>query len=433
MDKLSLYIHIPFCVRKCHYCDFLSASFENDKKSKYVDALCKEIRRWKPGISRSDNLIINPHHSIPDFRGETNDCSGYESENFKAVENEREILPFHSIGKKDGKYEADTIFFGGGTPSLLSENEINSIFEAIRDTFFLSSDIEITMEMNPKTVTAEKLDVYKKQGINRLSIGLQSADNIELKKLGRIHTWEDFQETWNLVREKGFKNVNIDLMSAIPGQTIESYKTTLRKVLDLSPEHISAYSLIIEEGTPFYEWFGEEGKRKGELPEEEEEREMYYLTYRMLREKGYERYEISNYAKEGYSCCHNEGYWTGKNYLGFGVGAASYLGNIRFKNESVVDTYIRKVNSGSDIITERYVLKVNEIMQEYMFLGLRRMEGVSKTGFLRKFNVSIEKVYGGKIEKLIDMGLLEERKKGEILVLTERGIDVSNTVFLEFI
>lgn len=409
MDKLSVYIHIPFCIRKCHYCDFLSFGLErqhpseadtggrtnghlfhensviiaNDKKGQYVDALCKEIRG---GLSRIK-----------------------------------------------GKYEVDTIFFGGGTPSLLCEKEISNIFDAIRDTFFISSDVEITMEMNPKTVTPEKLDVYKKQGINRLSIGLQSADNIELKKLGRIHTWEDFKETWQLVRGKGFNNVNIDLMSAIPGQTIESYKKTLQKVLALSPEHISAYSLIIEEGTPFYEWFGEEGNRKSELPVEDEEREMYYLTYRMLKEKGYDRYEISNYAKEGYSCRHNEGYWTGKNYLGFGVGSASYLRNVRFKNESVIDAYISKVNSGLDTITERYVLKEDELMQEYMFLGLRRMEGISKAGFLQTFHVSIEEVYGDKIEKLINMGLLEERRKGEVLALTERGIDVSNTVFLEFL
>ena len=217
MNDLSLYIHIPFCVRKCNYCDFLSAPCDEDTRQRYVESLCREI------------------------------------------EERAEIFRNKKV---------DTIFFGGGTPSILLAEQMEKIMSAVRKVFRIQTDAEISMEMNPGTVDREKLEAYKRLGINRLSIGLQSANNEELKTLGRIHTWEDFLQTWNMVREVGFTNVNIDLMSALPGQTLESYEETLRKVLALKPEHISAYSLILEEGTPFYEWFGEDGKCQKELPDE---------------------------------------------------------------------------------------------------------------------------------------------------------------------
>ena len=279
MKNISLYIHIPFCVRKCHYCDFLSAPCDDETRQTYVEVLCTEIQQ--------------------------------RAEQFK-----------------DKK--VDTIFFGGGTPSILSIEQTKQIVSTIRKYFQILPDTEISMEMNPGTVDRKKLETYKKLGINRLSIGLQSADNEELKILGRIHTWEDFLQTWELVREVGFDNVNIDLMSALPGQTVESYEGTLRKVLALKPEHISAYSLIVEEGTLFYEWFESDNEKEKrvtnkKLPDENTDRQMYELTKKLLEEQGYYRYEISNYALKGYECKHNIGYWKRKEYLGLGLGAASLL------------------------------------------------------------------------------------------------------------
>ena len=269
--KLGIYIHIPFCVRKCAYCDFLSAPADAETRDAYVRALKEEIR---------------------------------------------------SAGELDGSYEGATVFFGGGTPSLLAGDELAGILDEISGQLLLRSDAEITVECNPGTLDRKKLEAYKRAGINRLSIGLQSADNRELRALGRIHTWEEFRENYEGVRELGFSNVNVDLMSALPGQTREGWKTTLEKVTDLNPEHISAYSLIIEEGTPFYEKYREGGSCEAELPGEDLDRLMYEDTRAFLREKGYERYEISNYAKPGYECRHNLSYWERTDYKGFGIGAA---------------------------------------------------------------------------------------------------------------
>ena len=309
MNHLSLYIHIPFCVRKCHYCDFLSAPCNEEIRREYVETLCTEIAQ--------------------------------RAKRFK----DRKV---------------DTIFFGGGTPSLLSAELFGKIMTVLRQEFQIFSEAEISVEVNPGTVDREKLEAYQKLGVNRLSIGLQSADNEELKTLGRIHTWETFEKTWNLVRELGFSNVNIDLMSALPGQTLESYERTLRKVLGLKPEHISAYSLIIEEGTKFYEWFGEEEDvaqvteevqdsnlvdmvaafKAKKLPDEITDRQMYEMTRDILEQYGYHRYEISNYALKGYECKHNVGYWKRKEYLGLGLGAASLVANVRSSNVSELATYL---------------------------------------------------------------------------------------------
>ena len=286
MKELELYLHIPFCVKKCNYCDFLSAPAEEETRAAYVDALLEEIR-------------------------------GFEDPE---------------------DYEVVTVFFGGGTPSILPGQEIFRIMEALREKFSFRKGAEITLEANPGTVDKEKLSCYKKAGINRLSFGLQSADAEELKKLGRIHTWEKFLESFQLAREAGFSNINVDLMSALPGQTKESWEKTLRQVLALQPEHISAYSLIIEEGTPFYQLYEKDVERRdaGEepelLPSEEEERAMYEATGRILKEQGYLHYEISNYAKPGRECRHNLGYWQRRDYLGFGLGASTLLNPVRYKN-----------------------------------------------------------------------------------------------------
>ncbi len=381
MKELELYLHIPFCVKKCNYCDFLSAPAEEETRAAYVDALLEEIR-------------------------------GFEDPE---------------------DYEVVTVFFGGGTPSILPGQEIFRIMEALREKFSFRKRAEITLEANPGTVDKEKLSCYKKAGINRLSFGLQSADAEELKKLGRIHTWEKFLESFQLAREAGFSNINVDLMSALPGQTKESWEKTLRQVLALQPEHISAYSLIIEEGTPFYQLYEKDVERRdaGEepelLPSEEEERAMYEATGRILKEQGYLHYEISNYAKPGRECRHNLGYWQRRDYLGFGLGASTLLNPVRYKNTEDLEAYL----GGDFSKKEFFVLTKDNQIEETMFLGLRVLEGVSKEKFREQFSCELRVVYRKELEKLEQEGLLEE--EGDFVRLTSRGIDLSNPVLAEFL
>lgn len=309
----------------------------------------------------------------------------------------------------------ETIFFGGGTPSILEAEVIVQIMERLRTLGNISETAEISIEANPGTVTEQKLLLWKKAGINRISFGLQSADNEELKKLGRIHTWEEFEENYHLARNCGFENVNVDLMSALPGQTVDTWKKTMERVTALEPEHISAYSLIIEEGTPFYEAYA---KHPELLPSEEEERAMYYETKSFLSSKGYDRYEISNYAKPGYECRHNLSYWERVNYLGLGLGAASFLGNVRRSNQTELSEYLKGNFEG---VTEP--LSAVNAMEEYFFLGLRKMQGVDWTPY--------QKQYEKTVERLVKDGLLEI--EGNHIRLTELGIDVSNYVLSEFL
>ena len=381
MKELELYLHIPFCVKKCNYCDFLSAPAEEETRAAYVDALLEEIR-------------------------------GFEDPE---------------------DYEVVTVFFGGGTPSILPGQEIFRIMEALREKFSFRKGAEITLEANPGTVDKEKLSCYKKAGINRLSFGLQSADAEELKKLGRIHTWEKFLESFQLAREAGFSNINVDLMSALPGQTKESWEKTLRQVLALQPEHISAYSLIIEEGTPIYQLNEKDVERRdaGEepelLPSEEEERAMYEATGRILKEQGYLHYEISNYAKPGRECRHNLGYWQRRDYIGFGLGASTLLNPVRYKNTEDLEAYL----GGDFSKKEFFVLTKDNQIEETMFLGLRVLEGVSKEKFREQFSCELRVVYRKELEKLEQEGLLEE--EGDFVRLTSRGIDLSNPVLAEFL
>lgn len=398
MTQMEIYIHIPFCVKKCAYCDFLSAPSTPEERERYVEFLCEELRV----------------------------CGG-------KLEEER----VHGGGER---YEVSTVFFGGGTPSILTGEQIGRLMDTLRSAFAVREDAEVSLEMNPGTVTYGKLLAYKRAGVNRLSIGLQSAHDEELRMLGRIHTWEEFLRAYQMAREAGFGNVNVDLISAIPGQTAESWEETLRQAAGLGAEHLSAYSLIIEPGTPFYEWYGE-GKEKEKsqgrcakddlrmatLPSEEEEREIYRRTKWILSEYGYGRYEISNYAKPGYECRHNLGYWERVPYLGFGVGAASLFREARYANPSGVEEYKAHFTDklcGSALSTE-------ERMEEFLFLGLRKMEGISKREFEREFGRSFEAVYEKPFEKMKKLGLLEERD-GRVF-LTDAGIDVSNAVFVEFL
>lgn len=388
---LSLYIHIPFCVRKCNYCDFLSAPADEAVKEAYIQALLLEIESYR--------------------------------------------------GTELSTREIRTVFIGGGTPSILEADKITNVLDKIRSVFYLSENCEISMEMNPGTVTKEKCRCYFNAGVNRISIGLQTPDDRLLKMLGRVHTYEEFLRTYDAVRETGFQNVNIDLMSSLPGQSLQGYCRGLEEVTRLSPEHISAYSLIVEEGTPFFELHNSE---RDLFPDEQADREMYESTKEILGQYGYERYEISNYAKAGYECRHNIVYWECEDYLGLGLGSASLIDNIRFKNACDLKVYIQKWEVGEGYKVQRQeeeILAVSAQMEEFMFLGLRMMRGVSKEKFTKRFGQPLEQVYGIQIEKLIGQGLLrwraeDEKSKeqcGGMLTLTNRGIDVSNYVFEQFL
>ncbi len=390
---LSVYLHIPFCERKCRYCDFLSFKQSEEVIDRYVRALISEI----------------------EIRA-------------------REL----SSGSTRGR-DVDTIFFGGGTPSLLTPAQIADIMQAIHANFQIVNSEnsqknglpEISMELNPGTADPEKLRGFREAGINRLSIGMQSLQDRELELLGRIHNAAQAKKIFFDARSAGFENINIDLMSAIPAQTMKSYEKTLREVCEWSPEHISAYSLIIEPGTPLAQTDPCELEKL--LPSEDEEREMYHFTSSFLKQHGYERYEISNYAKSGSESRHNSGYWTGHEYLGLGLGASSMYNNTRYRNISDLKTYMENCLSRSEkkIIEEEISLSETDRMEEFMFLGLRMMRGVREDKFLKQFGRTIDEVYGEQIKRHLSLGTIL-RADGRIY-LTERGIDVSNSVMADFL
>lgn len=386
METLMLYIHIPFCERKCNYCDFLSATSTKQQRQEYVETLCNEIKMHR---------------------------------------------------KRGAKSKISSIFFGGGTPSILSVDQITQIMKTIQFTFpHIEERAEITIELNPGSADINKLQTYLDLGINRLSIGLQATNNQELEILGRIHTYEIFLETYHQARKLGFSNINIDLMSALPGQTLESWKDTLHKIIALNPEHISAYSLIVEEGTPFYKDYCEEGMKFHMLPLEEDERNMYYQTQQLLKSGGYHRYEISNYAKDGFQCKHNLGYWDRTPYMGLGLGASSLLvddieGEVRTTNISDYQEYMEQIleqKSPHEVIE---TLTIETAMEEYVFLGLRNIKGISIKEFQKQFNQEIEVVYKKEIEECLKNHLL--KKEGHNLKLTSKGIDLSNVVLSKFV
>ena len=393
---MGIYVHIPFCVRKCRYCDFLSAPAKEEVKRKYVRRLLEEIGQFEDG----------------------------------------------------DLYQVESVFFGGGTPSMLEGDAIAAVMEQIRRQFpSRSGDWEVTVECNPGTVTGQKLETYRDCGVNRISFGLQSADNGELAFLGRIHTWEEFVGNFHQARRAGFSNINVDLMSGLPGQTEVSWRRTLEQVLELRPEHISAYSLIIEEGTPFYELYGEKegdarkaGKTVEEagrtpehrekippLPDEDAERNMYYDTEKILSGAGMHRYEISNYSLPGFESRHNQGYWKRKPYAGFGLGASSQLGRLRYKNTDNLEEYLNGDFSKREVL----VLSKSHEMEETMYLGLRMMEGVNLERFRETFGVDAGVVYGKELERLEKLGMV--RTRNGALQLTPRGVDVSNQVLAEFL
>lgn len=383
MKELELYLHIPFCERKCAYCDFLSAPADLPVRISYIKKLQEEIVY---------------------------------------------------CGAQYGEYQVSSIFFGGGTPTILEGYQLAAILETVKEHFNITTDAEITVECNPGTLTAGKAEKLVQAGFNRLSMGLQSADDRELHLLGRIHNFAQFLESYDLARKAGFRNINVDLMSALPGQTLKSWQDTLQKVTALRPEHISAYSLIIEEGTRFYQWYGKgqtDQEKYPPLPDEDAERQMYERTEGILEEYGFHRYEISNYAREGKECRHNLGYWSRVEYLGIGLGASSFISNTRYHLCTDMISYIERIGSGEDLREEIEVLTKEDAMEEFMFLGLRRMQGISGTQFENCFGNTIEEIYGDVIEKLEQEKMLEVKE--DKIRLTKRGIDVSNYVFCEFL
>ena len=380
---MELYIHIPFCVKKCDYCDFLSFAADEQTQKSYVAALQKE-------------------------------------------------LAFYGAKYKDRRIT--TIFIGGGTPSWLKEDYMQAIMETVYHYFSVEQDAEITIECNPGTITEHKFEVYRRIGINRLSIGLQSVHNEELKILGRIHTFEQFLKTYDMARKHGFSNINIDLMSSLPGQTPEIFCDSLYQVLKLKPEHISVYSLIIEKGTPFYELYRFDAVRQAagmqteSLPTEEEEYQTTKMTQHILKEAGYHWYEISNFAKPGYECRHNIGYWKRVDYLGVGLGASSLIDNVRYSNTRDLYTYL-SVPADSLHETAAQITR-NEQMEEFMFLGLRMRDGFYRDEFTQAFGIPIEAVYGDALNHLQQEELLLKRE-GRIY-LTDIGMDLNNYVVAQF-
>ncbi|WP_244833293.1 radical SAM family heme chaperone HemW [Clostridium sp. BJN0001] len=373
MKDISIYIHIPFCAQKCRYCDFPSYA----GKDKLIDEYIKSLNM--------------------------------------------EIL------KKASEYKIKSIYIGGGTPTYLNDKNLERLLYTI-NKLKIENEYEFTVECNPGTLTVNKLKILKKYKVNRLSLGLQSTDNRILKEIGRIHTYEKFLESYFLARNLGFSNINIDIMFNLPDQSFSDFDDTLNKITSLNPEHISCYSLIIEEKTPFYKLYSE-GKLN--ISSEEDEINMYHNAKKILEQSGYNQYEISNYAKASKECIHNEAYWKCNEYLGLGVSASSFINDTRFKNIDDIDTYIKRIQNDEDASDCKYKNTINDDMEEFMFMGLRMIEGISEDEFFRKFNKKIDDVYSSVLIKHISEGLLA-RNNGRIY-LSKKGIEVSNYVMSDFI
>ena len=394
---MEIYVHIPFCVRKCRYCDFYSVPCGKDSAF------------GCPGAGSE--------HTLPGTGDYVN-----------ALLKELDAREDEIRGK-----EITSVFVGGGTPTILPVSDLELLLMGLKDGIarrggMPAGDAEITTECNPGTLDKEKLTLMRQLGVNRLSIGLQSADNAELKALGRIHTYEEFLKNYEEARRVGFDNINIDLMSGIPGQTAASCERTLKTVAALGPEHISVYSLILEEGTPLYD---DVEAGKVQLPGEDFDRDMYKLTGQILAAYGYERYEISNYARPGRRCRHNMGYWTGEEYLGLGPAAASYLGcekMCRYKNPADLKAYMSDP-AGVRVLEE--TLDREALMSEFMILRLRLTEGADRDEFKKRFGVPMDEVFGSVIKKQTGLGLLADREHS--VALTSKGFDVANSVMCEFL
>lgn len=377
MKKLGIYIHIPFCKQKCSYCDFISFAGKEECIQEYIESLKKEIENFD-----NDN------------------------------------------------YEVDTIYIGGGTPSFIDSKNIIEILGTIRNKFNVKSNAEITIEINPGTVNEKKLQDYVKAGINRVSIGLQSTNNKILKQIGRIHTYEEFLNTYSLARKVGIKNINVDLILALPEQTLEDLNTSVDNIIELQPEHISVYSLILEDGTLMKKLVDE---NKIKLPSEELEREMYWKVKEKLESSGYAHYEISNFSKKGFESKHNLNCWEQKEYIGFGLAAHSYINNRRFCNTSNLKDYIKNIQNSNfkNNIEICEIQNEENKKKEYMLLGLRKIDGVNVQEFKNKFVDNPIYLFHKELEKLVNEGLIEIDLNQ--IKLTNKGLDLANLVWGEFV
>ena len=362
----SLYIHIPFCKQKCFYCDFNSYSGKDNLIQDYTEAIKKEIASY--------------------------------------------------FDDNKNKLKAETIYFGGGTPSLIPSEYIKELLDLVECSG------EITLELNPGTITKEKLEDYYKIGINRLSIGLQATQNDILKRIGRIHTLKEFEETYKMARDVGFTNISVDLMFGLPGQTTENVEDSLDYIISKKPEHVSCYSLIVHDELVIKNPTAFEN-----LPNDEEERKMYHIICCRLKEAGYKQYEISNFSKDGFESKHNLCYWNQEEYIGVGAGASSYINNQRIKNVDSIEKYI----SGESIHQIEEVQNEESKLREYMILQLRLLDGVDIEKAKNKFNVDVMSYFKNEIEKMQNYGLLNV--ENQRIFLTEKGLDLANIVWEEFI
>ena len=376
MKEIGIYIHIPFCKRKCYYCDFVSYDNKFEKIDSYIETVKKEIEDTSQTFTK-DHIVT-------------------------------------------------TVYFGGGTPSFLESKHIKTLLENIRVNFNISADAEITLEVNPGTITEEKLKTYQMCGINRLSIGLQTTNDILLKKIGRIHTYSEFLSTYNLARKLGFNNINLDLIFALRDDKLEDLENDLENIIELNPEHISTYSLIVEDGTKIKELI-KENDNDYILPSEEIERQMYWHIKNKLEENGYRHYEISNFARKGFESKHNLNCWKQKEYLGFGTAAHSFIDGVRYSNKKILSEYI--FNFKSKNVEDK--MDREEMAKEYMMLGLRKIEGVSISEFERKFNLNPLLYFRFEISKLVEEDLIEVDL--DDIKLTKKGLDFANIVWEEFV
>lgn len=388
IKEIGLYIHIPFCRQKCYYCDFVSFANRDDIIERYINSLKQEIIQYA-----QENKVMSDHNLEP-------------------------------------KYILKTIYIGGGTPSAIPEKYIAEILETVKENFQIKEDAEITIEVNPGTATKEKLLTYKNSGINRLSIGLQAVQDEILKKIGRIHTYQDFLDTYNYARNVGFENINIDLMIDLPDQTLDNVKESVKEIIKLKPEHLSVYSLILEKNTRMYEMIS---SKIVEIAPDDIERQMYWYVKKTLEKHGYMQYEISNFAKPGFESRHNMDCWNQNEYIGVGTAACSYIENKRYSNIEILDEYITNIEnkeSNKNLILEE-VLDLESKMNEYMMLGLRKIDGVDIQTFENKFYINPIMKYCKTLEKLNHEGLIEINANS--IKLTNKGIDLANLVWEEFI
>ncbi|MFL8709799.1 radical SAM family heme chaperone HemW [Clostridioides sp. GD02377] len=388
---LGLYIHIPFCVKKCKYCDFNSYKMDIDAKKRYIEDLKIEMELYSNKLYKD-----NKYKKKEDYHLNSDDT-------------------------------ITSIFVGGGTPSILTSDEIREIFTSVRAMFNIDKNAEITIECNPGTLTLEKLKTMKDIGINRLSIGLQAVQEQHLNFIGRIHTYEEFEKNYKDALSVGFKNINIDLMYSLPNQTLCDWKETLQKVSDLNPTHISAYSLILEEGTELYNMYE---NNKFELIDENMDIEMYEYTINYLKSKGYNQYEISNYSKDGYNCEHNILYWECEHYIGLGAGASGYINKNRYNNLESLDDYHLSLTKREKPIQENEILSEKDMIEEKIFMGLRMNKGIEFEDFKKKFGLDFREKYNKQIEMLLDRKLINQSFEG--IQLTQKGRKISNSIFIEF-